>query len=433
MIPVSPDDEPYILICPVCHGRFQDTYLLTCPSGCNSLLRAEYTAASLTSRDLPGLFRYSDWLPVRGSLPTRSAPICYQSSGLARHLGLSNLWITFSGYWPERGAYVTSGSFKEFEALPTIVRLRERASGVILVASAGNTGRAFAQISAETGQPVIIVVPEKAQDRIWTSLSADHMLLITVDGDYTDAITFANSLCSIPGIYSEGGAKNVARRDGMGTMMLAGAGTMGIMPDWYLQAVGSGTGGIAAWEASVRLRGDGRYGRYGSDLPRLLLIQNEPFIPMAKAWKAGRRDIYPDSDMPDPQNAIAQVYSDVLTNRTPPYGIAGGVYDALTATDGLMETVSSEAAGVAGLLFTQLEGVDPDPAAAVCVAGLIKAVQNGTIQRDDRILLAITGGGYEKIRTDIPRIVNTPSLRVTCTTSLDQIIATVSTWVSRYV
>lgn len=403
---------------------------MSCPSGCGSLLRAEYKSTSLTIRDLPGLFRYSDWLPVQGFLSTRAAPICYQSSALAQYLGLSNLWIAFSGYWPDRGAFVTSGSFKEFEALPSIVRLRERVSGVILVASAGNTGRAFAQISAETGQPVIVVVPEKARDRIWTSLPADNLLLITVEGDYTDAIAFANSLCSIPGIYSEGGAKNVARRDGMGTMMLEGAVTMGKMPDWYVQAVGSGTGGIAAWEASVRLIGDGRF---GSDLPRLLLIQNEPFIPMVKAWQAGRRNIQPESDMPDPENAISQVYSDVLTNRAPPYGIAGGVYDALTATNGEMETVSTEAAGVAGELFKQLEGVDLDPAAAVCVAGLMKAVQNGTIQREDRILLAITGGGYDRIQRDIPIITNTPSFRVTNLTSQDQILSQVRTWVKKYV
>ncbi|MFH0966419.1 MAG: cysteate synthase [Methanobacteriota archaeon] len=424
------DDEPYLLVCPICNKRFPDNYTMICPCGCGGLLMAEYKATSLTIRDLPGLFRFSDWLPVKGLLPTRAAPICYQSSLLAQNLGLTNLWIAFSGYWPERGAFVISGSFKEFEALPTVVRLRERASGVILVASAGNTGRAFAQISAETRQPVIVVVPEKASDRIWTSLPAENMLLITVNGDYTDAITFANSLCSIPGIYSEGGAKNVARRDGMGTMMLEGAVTMGIMPDWYVQAVGSGTGGIAAWEASVRLSGDGRF---GSDLPRLLLIQNEPFIPMVKAWQAERRDILPESDMPDSQNAILQVYSDVLTNRAPPYGIAGGVYDALTATNGVMDYVLTEEAKEAGTLFKQLEGVDLDPAAAVCVAGLIKSVQNGTIQREARILLAITGGGYDRIQADIPIIVNTPSIRVDGKIEVEEIFRIVRRWVSRYV
>lgn len=420
----------YQLGCPICNIRFSDSYQLSCPSGCSGLIRAYYPARQLTLRDRPGLFRFSDWLPVEGFLPTRSAPICYKSSGLAREIGLSDLWIAFAGYWPEKNAFVTSGSFKEFEALPTMVRLKERASGVVLIASAGNTGRAFAQISAETNRPVIVVVPEAARNRIWTSTPAKHLLLITVDGDYTDAINLGNTLCSISGVYPEGGAKNVARRDGMGTMMLEGTLSMGSLPDWYVQGVGSGTGGIAAWEASMRLQYDGRF---GSKLPRLLLIQNEPFVPMVHAWQAGRREIIPEEDMKNPRESISQVYADVLTNRAPPYGIAGGVYDALVATNGLMGTATTEDSREAGELFRSVEGIDIDPAAAVCVAGLIKAVKTGIVKSGERILLAITGGGYARIKADIPLIVNSPALELKRNSHSDKIVQEVREWVTRYV
>ena len=132
---------------------------------------------------------------------------------------------------------------------------------------------------------------------------------------------------------TEGGAKNVARRDGMGTVMLDAAVTLGRIPDHYFQAVGSGTGAIAAWEGALRLIEDSRYGAW---LPRLHLAQNKPFTPMVSAWQQGRRTIDPDLDMPDMSNAIHAVMSPVLTNRTPPYGIAGGLFDALQATDGCM-------------------------------------------------------------------------------------------------
>ncbi len=426
---ISPE-EPYELICPVCSGRFFDTYQITCQSGCGGLLKADYTASHLQIRDLPGLFRYSDWLPVKGYLPTRSAPVCFQSKHLAREIGLNNLWIVFAGYWPERNAFVSSGSFKEFEALPTFVRLEERAKGIILVASAGNTGRAFAQISAETGRPVIVVVPKAAQDRIWTSQPAENLLLITVDGDYTDAISLGNQLCTIPGVYPEGGAKNIARRDGMGTVMLEGTVTMEHLPDWYVQGVGSGTGGIAAYEASSRLVTDGRF---GSVLPRLLLVQNAPFIPMVQAWHANRREIIPDEDMKDPSASIAQVYADVLTNRTPPYGISGGVYDSLIATDGIMTSATTNEAIQAGNLFQKLEGIDIDPAAAVCVAGLISSVKSGIIQPDQRVLLAITGGGYQRIRKDISLYTNIPSIMTDRANDKTEIITMVSEWVQSHV
>ena len=352
--------------------RYRNIIPLACPTGHASLLRAEYPEKQLVLRKTPGIFRFGGWLPVHGTLPTEAGPVCYRSEALARELGLPDLFISFSGYWPERGGAVTTCSFKELEALPTMVRARENTDRTLVIASAGNTARAFLQVSALTGVPVVVVVPEKAIPRLWTTVPADKACVIAVQGDYTDAIRFSREVCTLPGFIEEGGAKNVARRDGMGTVMLDAAVTIGRMPDYYFQAIGSGTGGIAAWEAAVRLRADGRF---GTRLPALHLSQNLPFVPMVSAWNDRRRDLVPEKDMPDAPGAISRVFSDVLTNREPPYAIPGGVFDAMSATDGRMYAVSNEEARAAGTLFTELEGIDLDPAAAVCTASLYPGVR----------------------------------------------------------
>ncbi len=92
--------------------------------------------------------------------------------------------------------------------------------------------------------------------------------------DYTDAINLAARIAQLPGLISEGGARNIARRDGMGTVMLDAAVTIGKMPDHYFQAVGSGTGGISAWEASLRLKADGRFGQ---KLPKIAACSKPSF------------------------------------------------------------------------------------------------------------------------------------------------------------
>ena len=165
-----------------------------------------------------------------------------------------------------------------------------------MIASAGNTGRAFAGLSAQYKKPVVVVVPKDAVSRLWTTTPAHDVFLVAVKGDYTDAIAVSTALAAVPGCVPEGGARNVARRDGMGTVMLDAAVTLGRIPDHYFQAVGSGTGAIAAWEAAIRLIGDGRY---GTALPRLHLAQNKPFTPMFSAWQQRRRSINPELDMPD--------------------------------------------------------------------------------------------------------------------------------------
>ncbi len=405
----------YLLRCPGCGRSFPDRYTLDCPSGCDTLLRTVYAERRLTLRNLPGIFRYKDWLPVEGHLKVDAGPVSYESERLARELGLARLTITFSGYWPERGAGMETCSFKELEAQPTALRLREKGAGVIQVSSAGNTGRAFCQVSGLTGAPVVVVVPTAAAGRLWTTVPAENVCLITVDGDYSDSIAFGREVCSLPGIVSEGGAKNVARRDGMGTVMLDGALAAGRLPDYYFQAVGSGTGGIAAWEAAERLVADGRF---GSRLPELHLSQNLPFVPMVRAWEAGRRAIVAE-DMPDAEASIARVYADVLTNRHPPWGVRGGVSDALAASGGRMYAVANEDARSARKLFLDSEEIDLDPAAAVAVASAARAVEEGLIDPEKRVLLNITGGGYQRAAEDLDRYPVEPFLRIKAGAVLD--------------
>ncbi|MDE2519171.1 MAG: cysteate synthase [Methanocorpusculum sp.] len=391
----------YTLRCVAGGETLPEQYTLSCREHAG-LIRTEYAAKQLTVRpELPGIFRYIDWLPVHGTLPTRARPVTFRSESLCRELGLPNLWVTFTGYYPERDCFVATGSFKELEALPTTVRLAENGGGTLVVASAGNTGRGFAQMAAEFGTPVIIVVPESSAKSLWTVTEPkrpDAIKLITVRGDYTDAIAVANRITERPGYVPEGGAKNVARRDGMGTVMLDAAVTIGRMPDHYFQAVGSGTGGIAAWEASMRLESDGRF---GSEVPRLHLAQNLPFTPMVNAWKE-RRSLLLERDMPDAAEAIAQVSAPVLTNRAPPYSMPGGVFEAMMYCGGDMYAVSNADARDAGRLFSDAEnGIDLDPAAAVATAALISAVNCGAVDHRDTITLNITGGGYARVREEL--------------------------------
>jgi cysteate synthase len=418
--------EKYYLVCPACGAGFADDGALGCRQRHEALLRSVYTEKKLVCAQLPGMLRFSAWLPFMHPPAEAGGPVCYRSSGLARHLDLPSLYISFNGYWPERNADLKTCSFKELEAVPALQRASERTKKILIIASAGNTGRAFCQISAQMGLPVIVVVPAKNRDRIWTTCRADRVLLVTIPGDYSDAIAYSRALAELPGVAPEGGASNVARRDGMGTVMLDAAVTIGRIPDYYLQAVGSGTGAIAAWEAALRLSQDGRF---GIRLPQMILSQNIPFIPMVNAWKDHRRCIIPEIDMPDAKASIASVLADVLTNRSPPYGICGGLFDCLTATEGTMLGISNDEALEAGQIFSEIEGIDADPAALVTIASLFKALNDGIIDRKKTVLLNVTGGGYRRVQEDYERIPVVPSIGVNPDSDPDHILKRVRHWV----
>jgi cysteate synthase len=401
----------YTLECPGCRHTIPDRYTLRCDCGAG-LIRARYATTRLSLSDLPGMWRYYDWLPTKGYIDTPGKPVTYKSEGLAKELGLRELYVSFNGYWPEMGARMDTCSFKELEAPPTIVRAQEHGGRAMVLASVGNTARAFAYLSTITGFPVVIVVPEKSAHNLWIpgrEPGASIKLITMGEGnDYADAIRLSERIAGIEGMMPEGGARNVARRDGMGVTVLDAAVTMKKLPDDYFQAIGSGTGGIAAWEASLRLIEDGRF---GNRLPRLHLVQNLPFAPMYYAWKAGRRDIIPDLDMPDAKKQIEEMYTDILSNRNPPYTVVGGVYDALVDTGGDMYAITNDEAIEAKKLFETLEGIDILPPAAVAVAALIHASERG-LSKDRCVLLNVTGGGYERLQKEVSLNRVKPCLKV---------------------
>ncbi|MCX6235784.1 MAG: cysteate synthase [Bacteroidetes bacterium] len=382
-------------------GRlFEDTgWILDAPGEEKpSLLRAVFKKKQLYIRDASfGLFKFADWLPVRNILKDSSAPVTYKSQGLAKQLGLHNLFITFSGYWPEKGVFMKTCSFKETEAYSVCARLEPHNGEVLVVASAGNTARAFARVCSDNHIPLLLCVPEDNLDALWFDepLNDDVKLFVTcAGGDYFDAIHLSNLACNHQRCIPEGGAKNIARRDGMGTTVLSAVTTIGRIPDYYFQAVGSGTGAIAAWEANLRLIEDGRF---GEKKMKLMVSQNIPFKPMHDAWKAGSRDILPMDDA-IARDCIREIDAKVLSNRKPPYTLVGGLFDALTDTDGDVIIATNAEARAAASLFEQTEGIDIHPAAAIATASLIKAIEENQVGKDAVIMLNITGGGEKRFR-----------------------------------
>ena len=358
-----------------------------------SLVRAVYENKLFTPReDLYGIYRYAGWMPVKRILKNSSAPVTYKSKGLASFLGLENLYITFSGWNPKIGAKMRTCSFKETEAYSILARMEAYERRILVVQSAGNTARAFAQICSDNRIPVVICVPQDNLHDLWfrKPLRKCVKLVAVPHGcDYYDAITLGEKLSTDPGFLLEGGAKNIARRDGMGTTILSCVEQMGRIPDAYFQAVGSGTGAIAAWENACRLADDGRF---GPNKMRVYVAQNAPFTLMYDAWKAGTREL-PQMTPEEGRGKSERILATVLSNRKPPYSIAGGLYDVLKESNGDFFLATNNDIFYWLLQFRNKEGYELLPAACVAVAALAQAVSDGKVKKDDYIMLNCTGGG----------------------------------------
>ena len=132
---------------------------------------------------------------------------------------------------------------------------------------------------------------------------------------------------------------------------------------------------------------------------RLIVSQNAPFVPIFDAWRADSREIL-QYEMKKARRDAELIDAKVLSNRRPPYDIAGGLYDALKATNGDVVVATNAQSKRACRLFKELEGVDIHPAPGVALASLIKMVEAGEIDKDACIMLNITGCGEERAKRD---------------------------------
>jgi len=404
----------YKLRCPGCNQTFEDDGLiLECSVHHEpALLVTEYRDKRFEP-DIcaEGVFRYRRWLPGTRVLPGAGSSVTYKSERLGRIIGLLNVWVVFNGYWPEKGATLETTTFKDLEAWTVLSRIPEQHEGVLVIASAGNTAAAFARACSLSKVPCLIIVPEAGLPNLqFPDPIAPWVKVVSLTGftDYSDAIALADSVSQLDGFFPEGGVKNVARRDGLGTTVLNAVETIGQIPRYYFQAIGSGAGAIAAHEAVKRLIEDGRF---GEEPPKLMLSQNLPYVPIYLSWKSGRRELVEISD-DDGKKQVQQIAAHVLSNRRPPYSCKGGVFDILTETRGDVLTADNFEAVRAKRLFEETEGIDIDPAGAVALATLIKAAQYGGIEKEAPVLLNITGGGRSRQQRDKKLIAARPVLEL---------------------
>ena len=393
----------YSLRCSGCAATFPDDdgLRLECSHDHSpALLRSEYAEQRFVVGSEPSVLRYREWLPLRRTVATLARTGVYHGTALGARLGLPNLWIAFNGWWPERGATLPTGTFKDLEAFAVLGRFPADERRPLVVASAGNTASAFADACTANDLPVLLVVPLDAWDAIASNgaVGSTVRTVAIANAQYDDAIAFARRIAATGDVVFEGGVRNVARRDGMGTTMLAAVETLGRLPDVYVQAVGSAAGALAVHEAAARLIGDGRF---GGRTPRLVLAQNAPFSPIHDAWRHNSDALAAISDAAARQ-AIATIGAPVLSNRTPPYAVAGGVRDALSESGGVTYGIDNAELAAGMELFAQTEGPDLDPAAAVAVSALRRAVGDGAIAPDETIVLHVTGGGRRQLAPKNP-------------------------------
>lgn len=381
------------LKCLKCGQEHQPTEKLYVCKKCGGKLEILYDydkiAERVAKRELEGrpagVWKYQEFLPIaKGknivTLGEGGTPLL-EAKNLARELRVKQLWLKDETRNP-------TSSFKDRPMSVGISKAIEFGAETVVTASSGNAATALAAYSAKVGVKCYAFVPAETSAAKLSQLSIYGARVIRAKakgvGDPTYRLMqMAHERYGWHPVPSCG-RFNPYQPEGSKTISYEICEQLGWeAPDWVMVPVGAGTllSGNAKGYFELEQLG------FIDNSPRLAGIQAEGCAPLAKGFKDGI-DPYKISTWENPQT------------------VAGGLIDpypwdadtaipAIERSKGTAEAVSDEEILNAEKMLARLEGVFAEPSGATGLAGLIKLLDAGVVDRSDRVVVEVTGGGLK--------------------------------------
>jgi threonine synthase len=379
--------EVHALKCRECGIEYEPQFRYICEE-CFGPLDVQYEFPSNISRETfssrkeRSYWRYFEMLPIANknnivNLQAGLTPL-QKADRLAKEMGgLKNLFIKNDSVNP-------TFSFKDRPAGIAVSRAKETKLKAVGCASTGNLASATAAHAAVAELPCYIFAPSDIEHvKIAQALSYGAEF-VAVDGTYDDA----NRVASIIGDSKGIGIVNINMRpyyvEGSKTLAYEVAEQLGWqIPENLVIPVGSGAMLNAICKGFEELRTLGLVD-HETDF-KITAAQPHGCAPIVDAFKKKTDEVIPV----ERPNTIAKS----LAIGDPGDGLY--VLKRLNQYNGIAEEVTDEEIIDGILMLAKTEGIFTEPAGGVAVAVLKKLVEEGKIEKDERIVCYITGNGLK--------------------------------------
>ncbi|MCB9153212.1 MAG: threonine synthase [Caldilineae bacterium] len=399
------------LKCLICGKEYQpDEIDYVCPDhGYEGIVDVQYDYGLISLSFRPqnladdrdySIWRYKPLLPIEPDSPVPPLAVgwtpLYEAPRLAAPLGLKHLWVKDDG----RQA---TASFKDRASAIAVVKAQEKGAAIITTASTGNAAAALSGICASVQQPNVIFVPETAPPAKIAQLLTFGSTVMLVHGTYDDAFDLCLQAAETYGWYNRNTGFNPYMSEGKKTVSFeiceqlsltpgpspAGRGGMWQAPDAIFVSVGDGCiiGGVHKGLRDLLELG------WIDHMPRIYGVQAAGSNFMAEAWQAGLYGLRVLEKPPIDAHTVA----DSISAGLPRDRIKAMA--AVVDTGGAYVTVTDDEILAAIPVLARGCGVFAEPAGATSYAGLVKAVEQGLVSPDDRIVVINTGSGLKDVKS----------------------------------
>jgi threonine synthase len=362
---------------------------------CGSLLEIRRVSnySSRTGKKRNGVWRYIDLIPVWDERNIVSLSEGWtnlvECRNVAKILGLKSLYVKFEGLNP-------TGSFKDRGMTVGVSKAVEQGYKSTMCASTGNTSASLAAYSSRAGIRCIVLIPKGkiALGKIAQAI-AYGAEIYQVEGNFDDALKVAGEICEKDNSILLLNSLNPFRIEGQKTVAFEIVEQLGRVPDHVVLPVGNGGNISAAWKGFNELFEDGIEEvvktRSSKTLPKMIAVQAEGSAPIARAFKAGKRDSIDPVLDPHTEASAINIGSPVSWMKS-----LAAIYDS----GGSADYVSDEEIFVAQKLLASKEGLFVEPASAAPIAYLTKLARSGKSDeyegmKNSTVVSICTGNGLK--------------------------------------
>jgi len=385
--------EPFQMRCIECGKAHDMTRPAYACSSCGNLLevRMDLKAAKerlsksgFRKRPL-SVWRYRELIPVgKGaqvfSMSEGGTPLV-RCSRIAEQLGLKSLWIKFDGTNP-------TGSFKDRGMTVGITKAKELGMNTVTCASTGNTSASLAAYAGIAGMKCVVLIPE---GKVALGKLAQAMMhgatVISVKGNFDQALSMVMKSSDKLGMYVLNSV-NPFRIEGQKTAAFEVCDQLGgVAPKYLYIPVGNGGNSAAYWKGFKEYESLGQ----SEGHPKVRGVQAEGAAPVADMFTKGSKELVPVKK-PDTVATAIRIGNPANWKKT---------VRAIKESGGYASTVSDEEILAAQKMMARMEGIFAEPAGAAALAGLIKDLELGDIDRSAEIVCVSTGHGLKDPDTAI--------------------------------
>jgi threonine synthase len=355
---------------------------ITSPAWTSSAVQADILKSTWRARrssnealDLSGVWRYRELLPNpalaqhvvtlrEGNTPLYELPRC------ARLTGVPRLFAKHQGLNP-------TGSFKDTGMTVAATFARQAGCNWVACASTGNTSASMAAYAARAGMRSLVLVPEGKIS--WSKLSQalDYgALTCQLRTDFDGCLQLLQQLVKRAPVYQLNSI-NPFRLEGQKTQAIELLEQLDWQPPDHIIVPGGNLGNSSAiGKALLEMLEIGLI----SSLPKLSVIQAEGANALVRTVREtdGKRLI---TVQPETRATAIRIGNPASWEKA---------VKVIRATGGTCEEVSEFEIAQAKAEIGA-EGIGCEPASAVTLAGLKKFVRQGFVQREERVVLILTG------------------------------------------